>query len=1056
MTQRRTWAVVVVTFVASSALLPPGAAIVGAIIGGLSSLLAIGLVLAYRAHRFLNVAHASLGAVAGSLVSYLVAHAGWSFWLAYPAGLVTGAVLGMGAGILLGERLADASRTVVVAASLGLAFIFGGAHVGLGLMTGSVLAFEVPIPLSLDVFPVQLSGTHMFAALTIPTALLGTWSFLHRSDFGLRVRALAGSARHARRIGVDPHATWRVLWAVLGVLAASAGIVSQPLLGTTVERGPLLGPLLVALAAAAIGGMRDLSLTVGASIALGVAYQAILWRSPVAAAADVALLLIIASGFALRGSMPRLDERHDPPHHRLVRSPRPAPDRLRPVVTVGRLGVAAAFVLLVIVVVPFLTPGDAQRLGAIGVFVMAGLCVHILAAYRGWLTLGAWAMVGVGAIAAGRVGGGSLRGVGAAIVAGAVTSVVLGLLVVPGGVLAHAAVSLAAAFAFAAVVRHLPFPGPMIASQVRTLGPISLEDPATVAVIIVSSCAFIALAAGSLRHTRLGRDALALREDPRLAAVHGVRALPTRLGIDAVAGAVAGLAGTLYLWSQRVIHPDAFQAVRSLELAAMTITGGIGSVLGPFFGGAVVKGSELFASGPLHLFATGAGLLLVVMWLRGGLVSLVDVVRDRLSRRHVVASVSVSSAPDVVARFCPAPAAETRKARHDPTVGHLATTALTASCGFGIVLRVIVAGRSPALVIWIVAAAMAFAAIGTAIGHMRPRLVLGSAAIAGGAVLAVAWAPVLLIVIVATGYVLGSALRLAGDRVAHPLAHASRGWIALQSLIGVMIGAVVMGGESTDLWLVAVGSGALLVAANSVTQPSTGALRKPASAALSVVDATVTLGGTCILRDAELHVGAGEIVGVVGANGVGKTTLLRCIAGETQLEGGSVFIRHTDVTVLAPEERFALGVMLSDAEDGSDGELTVRDNLRVAALSTHRRSCTTDAIEVVGCLHPSLVHRLDDRAAVLSGGERRVLALAQIAVAQPSVLLVDELARGLSGEALDSYRALLRELASRGAAIVVVDHDVSRLVTVADRIVRLSAGRLRRAAGIACSVGVTR
>jgi branched-chain amino acid transport system ATP-binding protein len=376
-------------------------------------------------------------------------------------------------------------------------------------------------------------------------------------------------------------------------------------------------------------------------------------------------------------------------------------------------------------------------------------------------------------------------------------------------------------------------------------------------------------------------------------------------------------------------------------------------------------------------------------------------------------------------------------------VRRLASAVLVASCAAGIALRVVEHGRDPATAIWLAAGAIAIAVAGAAVGHRRPRPVAAASVGSMASLVAVVQPTALLAVFAAAGYVLGSALRSAGDTVVHPLAHASRGWITIQVLPGIAIGALLLGGPRPGLALIVVSAAAIAVAVNAVWRPAVVSDPRPVSnAALSVVDAGVTIGGTDILRGADLQVAPGEIVGVVGTNGVGKTTLLRAISGEVRLDGGAVFVRHTDVTVLAPEERFALGLMLSDADDGSNGELTVRENLRLLARSSHDRSSYADVIGAVGGLHRSLTDRLDDRAAVLSGGERRILALAQIAIAQPSVLLVDELARGLSAGAMEMYRSLLRGLAERGSAVVVVDHDVRSLRAIAHRVVRLSDGRL--------------
>lgn len=1031
-TQRgRAWLAVAAIGIGFGALMPPGMIALGAVLGAVTSLLALGIVLAYRAHRFINLSHAALGAVPGSLVAYLVAHHGWNFFLAYPVGIAAGCVLGIAAGMLLGERLADASRTVVLVASLGAAFVLGSAHVALGLATGSVLSYEIPLGVAFEVFPIRFGGTHFFAVLTAAASLAGVWAFLQRSGIGLRVRALAGNARHARRLGTDPHKTWRILWAVLGAVAAAAGIVSQPLLGTTVDSGPLLGPLLLALAAAAVAGMRDLPLAVGACVSLSIAYQSILWRTSVGAYADLMLVAVVTVAFLVRSRGEGLSRRSDPPRHRLVRSPRPLPSTRSTTLFFAGLAAAVMFGVLAWAVLPRLSPGDAQRIGSIAVFAVAGLSVHVTAAYRGSLNLGAWALVGVSSFVAGRAGV-DVAGLAAGTIAGVTVALVLGVIASRAGALAHSAVTLASAFAVAAIATRVNFP----AADFVELAGMRLDEPAEVSTIAVVALLICVAGVGALRRSKLGRGALALREDRRLAVVHGIRPVLTDMSIDAIGGAIAGLAGVLYLWNVRVIHPDSFGAVRSLEVVALTVVGGIGSVLGPLLGAATIKGSEFFTRGPAYLLATGAGLLVIVVWLRGGLISLAELLRSRPERFEPAPG---GADLEVTPRFCPVPVAETRKARRSPIVSHLGVTSLIAGGLAGIAFSMLLEGSVPVVALWSSVILAALVAAGTAVGHLS-RTLWPPAITAVIASLAVLVSPMATGLVVATGSVIfGMCLRNAGSSVALPLAHAARGWTVGQAAVGLVLGLVVGSLSSApEPWLVAA-SLVLLVAAVVPMQgrPRSAFSPGPGGCALVAEDLAVQVGGSVILEKLHLEMRPGEVVGIVGANGVGKTSFLRCLAGEIEPAQGSVAIRRSDATVLASEERFHLGLALSDAEDGSNGELTVRENLRLASVGAG--SGNDDALAVsAASIHNALSDRLDDRAAVLSGGERRLLAVAQMLVVRPDILLVDELSRGLSSREEEIYAGALTSLAASGTAVAVVDHDAERLAKIATRIVRLT------------------
>ena len=204
---------------------------------------------------------------------------------------------------------------------------------------------------------------------------------------------------------------------------------------------------------------------------------------------------------------------------------------------------------------------------------------------------------------------------------------------------------------------------------------------------------------------------------------------------------------------------------------------------------------------------------------------------------------------------------------------------------------------------------------------------------------------------------------------------------------------------------------------------------------------TVRFGPTDVLKGADLQTSKGELVALVGGNGAGKSTLLRVAAGLCECQGGHVTVGGHDVTMLRPEERAELGLSFVSGARPIFPDLTVLENLRVAAFHSHigPRSfhSATDAIfEMV----PALNERRGEKAAVLSGGEQRLLAVAQTLYQRPVVLLADELTLGLALEARIAVLDLLRLLADEGVAVVAVDHDLPSLLPRSDRAVLLSEG----------------
>lgn len=203
----------------------------------------------------------------------------------------------------------------------------------------------------------------------------------------------------------------------------------------------------------------------------------------------------------------------------------------------------------------------------------------------------------------------------------------------------------------------------------------------------------------------------------------------------------------------------------------------------------------------------------------------------------------------------------------------------------------------------------------------------------------------------------------------------------------------------------------------------------------------VSFGGTKVLRGANLQAAGGELVALVGANGAGKSTLLRIAAGFVGCRSGRVTVGNHDVSMLRAEERSEVGLTFVSGARPIFPDLTVLENLRVAAFQSHVNARSfASATEAIFEVAPALEARRRERAGVLSGGEQRLLAVAQTLYRRPLVILADELTLGLASEARISVLDLLRLLADDGIAVVAVDHDLPSLLPRADRAVLLSDG----------------
>ena len=207
---------------------------------------------------------------------------------------------------------------------------------------------------------------------------------------------------------------------------------------------------------------------------------------------------------------------------------------------------------------------------------------------------------------------------------------------------------------------------------------------------------------------------------------------------------------------------------------------------------------------------------------------------------------------------------------------------------------------------------------------------------------------------------------------------------------------------------------------------------------LEVRSLTVYHGQLRALSEVSLAVQAGEVYAIIGANGAGKSTLLGSIAGLHHPASGAVLLDGADVTGLATERRVAAGVSLVPEGRRLFPSLTLEENLLVGAA--RGRPGQWDR-ERVYDLFPWMRERRQQRVAQLSGGEQQAVAIGRALLANPAVLLLDELSLGLAPLVVRRMYQLLPELTATGMAVLLVEQDVSQAIRVASRLQCLLEGR---------------
>lgn len=196
-----------------------------------------------------------------------------------------------------------------------------------------------------------------------------------------------------------------------------------------------------------------------------------------------------------------------------------------------------------------------------------------------------------------------------------------------------------------------------------------------------------------------------------------------------------------------------------------------------------------------------------------------------------------------------------------------------------------------------------------------------------------------------------------------------------------------------------------------------------------------------VLRGISIGLGDGEILGVLGRNGMGKTTLIRCLAGLLRAWQGSITLGGEDITRLAAHERARRGLTTVVQGRGIFPRLTVRENLEMGRVAGGGRK--RSRIDDVVAYFPRLGERLGQAAGTLSGGEQQMLAIGRGLMSHPRVMLLDEPSDGIMPILVRQIAEILVEINRREKmAIVVVEQNVPMMFAMTDRCVIIEKGRI--------------
>ena len=200
-------------------------------------------------------------------------------------------------------------------------------------------------------------------------------------------------------------------------------------------------------------------------------------------------------------------------------------------------------------------------------------------------------------------------------------------------------------------------------------------------------------------------------------------------------------------------------------------------------------------------------------------------------------------------------------------------------------------------------------------------------------------------------------------------------------------------------------------------------------------------GSVSVLRDVSMEIGEGEIVAVLGSNGVGKTTLNNTLSGLIRPSAGEVTFEGSEISGLPPAEIVSRGLIHVPEGRKLFPNLSVRDNLELGSYKRGRANRVQN-LEKVLDVFPKLRERIEQLAGTLSGGEQQMVAIGRGLMSEPKVLLLDEPSLGLSPLLVEQMFALIKQINDTGLSLILVEQNVIQSLAIADRAYVIEEGRV--------------
>ena len=600
----------------------------GVVVGMLYGLLAMGLVLIYRATRVVNFAVGSMGMVGSGLFALLVVEWNVPFWISAVIAIAVGVLFGAVVELSVIRRLFDAPRVIVLVATVGIAQLATLILHAFPDFSNRTALYPRAISSARRVLGISVSGPSLTILVIVPAAAVALGWFLTATTLGKTIKASASNRDLARLVGISPKLVSTGVWAIGGGLATVTMALIASQTNARVSAFADIGPssLVRALAAAVIAKMSSFPRAFAAAVVIGVSESIIRFNFlDQSGIVDMLLLVVVLVAVYFEG-------RTSAETQTFSFAPRvqPVPERLRSRWWVRQLDRVGLWIMgLIALILPLVVHQSSRHLlyALVIVYAIAGLSLTVLTGWAGQLSLAQMAFAGIGALLAAafhrgmtwditffgtRINKAGIEplGIGPSILLATVVVMIVAVVVGLGALRVRGLLLAVVTFAFAHASTQYLFRRPLFTGNFSTRVPFQRRDESLLGLDVSSQKAiyYVALAVlavvlvvlGRLRRSPVGWSTIAARDNPDTASAYTVNPVSMKLRSFALAGALAGLAGALLIAVVEGVPIPVqryFQLDDSLLLLSIVVIGGLGSTAGAVIGAAWVVGIPAFFPG---------------------------------------------------------------------------------------------------------------------------------------------------------------------------------------------------------------------------------------------------------------------------------------------------------------------------------------------------------------------------------------------------------------------------------------------------------------------------